>query len=224
MKKPFIPSIASLETSSHPAFADELDSIFIRFGNQIVIGLVLILLMAATRGHHFATLEHLPGASWAVFFLAGVYLRSAWVLPALLGFAWSLDFAAFTWGGVSGFCLTPAYVFLLPAYSSLWFAGRWYAERPGQTGIHALNWYSFMSFSFALVVGAATCELFSSGGFYFFSGRFVEPTFIEFGARLLKYFPSYLQSLIFYVGISVVLHWVISRLRRSATPEDASAV
>ncbi len=39
---------------------------------QIVIGLVLVLLMAVTRGHHFATLNHLPGASWAVFFLAGL--------------------------------------------------------------------------------------------------------------------------------------------------------
>ena len=40
---------------------------------QLLIGLALALLMAMTRGQHFATLN-LPSASWAVFFLAGVLL------------------------------------------------------------------------------------------------------------------------------------------------------
>src|SRR5690554_3136356 len=49
----------------------------------IVLGLAV--LMAATRSHHFASVTHLPDASWAVFFLAGFYLRPLWVFPALLG-------------------------------------------------------------------------------------------------------------------------------------------
>lgn len=52
--------------------------------HQLLIGLLLVLLLAATRGHDFASLTHLPGASWSVFFLAGVYLRSWRVLPFLL--------------------------------------------------------------------------------------------------------------------------------------------
>lgn len=39
--------------------------------HQVMVGAVLAALLAATRGQHFATLQHLPGASWAVFFLAG---------------------------------------------------------------------------------------------------------------------------------------------------------
>ncbi|MBS1214128.1 MAG: uncharacterized protein H6R26_2745, partial [Proteobacteria bacterium] len=35
------------------------------------IGLALFALMAATRSHHFASVTHLPDASWAVLFLAG---------------------------------------------------------------------------------------------------------------------------------------------------------
>ncbi len=168
--------------------------------NQIVVGLALVAALTLTRGQHFATLHSLPGASWAVFFLAGVYLRPLWALPALLALTWFLDFAAFTWGGASGFCLTPAYVFLLPAYASLWLAGRWYAAR------YRFAWATLVPLAVSVVVGAAVCELFSSGGFYFFSGRFAEPTLIEFGARLAKYFPSYLSSLTFYVGIAAVVH------------------
>lgn len=185
--------------------------------HQAAIGLGLAALLIATRGQHFATLHSLPGATWAVFFLAGVYLRPAWVLPALLGLTWFLDFAAFTWGGASGFCLTPAYVFLLPAYTSLWLAGRWYA------GHHRFAWATLVPLAAAVFVGAAVCELFSSGGFYFFSGRFADPTSTEFGARLAKYFPSYLGSLTFYVGIAAAVHALLVLARGSGVGRDVKA-
>jgi hypothetical protein len=182
--------------------------------NQIVVGLALAALITLTRGQHFATLHSLPGASWAVFFLAGVCLRPLWALPALLGLAWFLDFAAFAWGGASGFCLTPAYVFLLPAYASLWLAGRWYAAR------HRFAWATLVPLAAAGFVGAAVCELFSSGGFYFFSGRFTEPTLVEFGARLAKYFPSYLGSFAFYVGVAATVHALLSVARSRGAAHD----
>ena len=185
--------------------------------NQIVIGLALAAALTLTRGQHFATLHSLPGASWAVFFLAGVYLRPLWMLPAALGLAWFLDFAAFTWGGTSGFCLTPAYVFLLPAYTSLWLAGHWYAAH------HRFAWTTLVPLAASVVAGAAVCELFSSGGFYFFSGRFAEPTLIEFGARLAKYFPSYLGSLAFYVGIAVAVHALLVLARSGGITRDLKA-
>ena len=175
--------------------------------NQIIIGIALALLMIATRSQHFASLHSLPGASWAVFFLAGVYLRPAWALPGFLALTWVLDFMAYTTGGGSNFCITPAYVFLLPAYSSLWFAGRWYAKH------HQFELRTLLPLASAAFVGALACELFSSGGFYFFSGRFAEPTFAEFGARLVKYFPAYLQSLAFYVGVSAVVHALFGFVR-----------
>lgn len=177
--------------------------------NQILIGAVLALLLIATRGQHFATSLQLPGASWAVFFLAGIYLCPVWVLPAMLAFVWGLDFTPHLLSGSSlaeivnggqAFCLTPAYVFLLPAYAALWLAGRWYA------GQHSVAWRTLLPLGAAALAGAAVCELVSSGGFYFFSGRFNDPTLAEFGARLVKYFPGYLQSLAFYVGIAAVVH------------------
>ncbi|MGH8474468.1 MAG: hypothetical protein ACRER2_01635 [Methylococcales bacterium] len=171
--------------------------------DRLIIGTILVLLIVATRGHHFAGLNNLPGASWAAFFLAGIYLRPLWVLAGLLALTWILDFAAYTFGGVSGFCITPAYVFLLPAYSALWFAGRWYGNR------HRFAWQSLAPLAGAMLAGAAVCELFSSGGFYFFSARFAEPTLSEFGGRLLRFFPLYLQSLTFYVGAATVAHTLL---------------
>ena len=168
--------------------------------NQLTIGAGLVLLMILTREYHFASLYSLPGASWAIFFLAGLYLRAIWPLAGFLILTWVLDFSAYNWGGASNFCLTSSYVFLLPAYSSLWYAGSWYARR------YQLEWQTLLPLSLSLMTGAAVCELFSSGGFYFFSGRFEETTLIEFGQRLVQYFPHYVGSLVFYIGIAVAIH------------------
>lgn len=182
--------------------------------NQIGIGLALMLLMMVTRGHHFASLHSLPDASWLIFFVAGIYLRSAWPLVGFLAFSWWLDFAAYTWGGVSGFCLTPAYVFLLPAYISLWLAGRWYAHR------HQYAFRTLMPLSLSMMVGLTLCELFSSGGFYFFSGRFETTTWAEFGQQLLKYFPMYAESFLIYAGIAIVIHAACVVLRKQFNSPD----
>ncbi|CAL1239863.1 hypothetical protein [Candidatus Methylocalor cossyra] len=164
------------------------------------MALGLAVLMAATRSRHFASMTHLPDASWAVFFLAGFYLRRVWAFPALLGVAGASDYTAIAWFGVSDFCVSPAYAFLLPAYGALWLAGRWYARQ------HQLRFASLPRLALALVTGAAACELLSSGGFYFFSGRFTETSFIEFGARLAKYFPQGLEAMIGYVAAAVLVH------------------
>ena len=115
--------------------------------NQLAIGLLLVSLMILTRSHHFASVHNLADASWAIFFLAGAYLRSAWPLLGFFALSWWLDFAAYTWGGVSDFCITPAYVFLLPAYASLWLAGRWYAKR------HQFSWHTVMPLSLSVMTG-----------------------------------------------------------------------
>ena len=86
---------------------------------QLAVGLALAGLMALTRGQHLGALGFAPDASWAVFFLAGVYLEPLWALPALMLLAFFLDLAAVTWGGVDGFCLTPAYLALVPAHALL---------------------------------------------------------------------------------------------------------
>jgi len=167
---------------------------------QLLIGVALAALMAVTRGQHLAALGFLPDASWAVFFLAGVYLRPAWVFVGLVGEAFLLDVAAITWGGVSGFCFTPAYMLLLPAHAALWLAGRWYAGRHRQT------WSTLLPLGGALLGAVVVAEVLSSGGFYLFSGRFADLSLAELGARLVQYFPASLEALALYTGLAAVIH------------------
>ena len=177
--------------------------------SALAIGLSLALLMAATRSHHFATALHLPDSSWAVFFLAGFYLRPLWMFPALLALAGVSDYVAIAGFGVSDFCASPAYGFLLPAYGALWLAGRWYAGR------YRFALSTLIPLAGSVVIGAAVCELISSGGFYFFSGRFAETSLVELGLRLGKYFPPSLVSLAFWMGIAIVVHIVFTLAGRN---------
>ncbi len=171
---------------------------------QLAIGIALALLMALTRSHHWATLHALPDASWAVFFLAGVYLRPSWVAPVLMLGAALIDYVAITWGGVSGFCVSPAYWLLIPAYGALFLAGRVYARH------HRLSWSALPWLLGCALAGAVLAELFSSGGFYFFSGRFAEPSLGEFIPRLVKYFPHMLSTMAAYLGLAAVIHVAVA--------------
>ena len=185
--------------------------------SQVLVGAALALLMAATRGQHVAALGFLPDASWAVFFLAGVYLRSVWGFAALMVEAFALDVAAITWGGVSSFCFTPAYALLLPAHAALWLAGRWYAGR------HRQAWSTLLPFAAALLGSAIVAELLASGGFYLFSGRFAELSLAELGERLVRYFPSSLVALALYTGLAAAIHAALALTHVEQRRQDMSA-
>jgi hypothetical protein len=184
---------------------------------QALVGVALALLMAVTRGQHLTGLGLLPDASWAVFFLAGVYLRPAWAFLAYLAEALILDVAAITWGGVSGFCFTPAYTLLLPAHGALWLAGRWYAGR------HHERWPTLLPLIGAVLGAAAVAELLASGGFYLFSGRFEAVSLAGLGTRLVQYFPSSLEALALYVGLTAVVHATFALARGAPRRRDLTA-
>lgn len=177
--------------------------------SRLAVGLSLALLIAVTRSHHFAAVHHLPDASWAVFFLAGFYLRALWPLVALLVVAGTSDYIAIHWQGVSDFCVSPAYGLLLPAYGVLWLAGRWYRGR------YRFRLSTFLPLSAAVLAAAMMSEILTGGGFYFWSGRFTDPTLAEFGARLVRYFPPTLQGLALYLGAAAIAHIVFELTTRS---------
>jgi hypothetical protein len=167
--------------------------------HQFLLGLLLAALMAATRGQHFAVLS-LPDASLAVFFLAGVWLRPAWGFPVLFGVSTLIDAVAVGWAGVGAACITPAYALLVPAYGALWVAGRWYAVR------HRRAWPSLVPLVGAVAVGGLLSEIFSTGGYYLFSGAFPAPSFEGLVAGVLKYLPATLTHLAFYVGLAAAAY------------------
>lgn len=166
--------------------------------SQVLIGLFLMILMAVTRGHHFATINHLPIASWAVFFLAGLYLSGKLMFPLLLTQAALMDFVSITWGGASSYCVSPAYSLLLLVYGALWLAGRWYASH------YQFNWKTLLPLISSVVFVTIISTVLSGGGFYFFSGRYAEPTLIEYAHRFTLYFPRNLSNMSFYLMLAVI--------------------
>ena len=99
---------------------------------------VLVLLMVLTRGSHFGSSFLLPDASLAIFLLCG-FMLPRFTLTALTAFsllllvAGGIDYYAINVAGVSDWCVTPAYWFLIPTYASMWFGGSWFAAKQQNT-------------------------------------------------------------------------------------------
>lgn len=168
--------------------------------HYLAIGAALAALMATTRFHHFGSAAYLPDASLAVFFLAGFYIRSVWFLPLLLAEAAVIDYLAVSVGGVSDWCITPAYAFLLPTYASLWLGGLWYAR------LYRPAWHTLLALGGVLLLATSAAFLISNGGFYFFSGRFEEMDWLEYGTHIARYLPLYLGGAFAYVALTAGLH------------------
>jgi hypothetical protein len=195
---------------------------------RILIGLALAALMAATRGQSFAPVgQHLPDASLAVFFLAGFYLLgqgggrvlgSLGVFAALFALATAIDLMAIGWGGVSGYCMTPAYWMLVPAYGAAFGIGHWYAGR------HRDATSTLPLLAGALLVAGLAAEAFASGGFYLFSGRFADVSAVGLGHALTDYLPGTLGALFLYVGLAAAVHLSLrpARLREGRVDGGAT--
>lgn len=185
---------------------------------QLMLGLLLALTMILTRPHNFSSLHHLPGTSWAVFFLAGIFLSQFRWFIIFGALAAAIDYVFITWFGVSSFCVTPAYVMLLPCFAALWLGGRWYARG------HHDRLVSLARLAVAVLVSAFVAELFSSGGFYFLGGRFVDPTVAEFIPRLVQYFPGGLAAMALYVAVAALMYAAFVVVNRSDTEASRTSL
>ncbi len=167
------------------------------------IGMLLVAAVLVTQGQHDATSLHLPQAAWAAFFLGGFYLRHARLWALGLGLIWTLDYAAVTWGGVSDFCLTPAYLFMVPAYGVLWLAGRFCGTR-----FRALDWHSFSVLAVGLLSSIVVAETLASGSFYLLSGRIEQVSPAGLATYLMTWAPQTLEAFAFWIGVAAPIHAV----------------
>jgi len=165
---------------------------------------LLALVMAATRINHFGIL---PDATWAVFFLAGFYLRgqARWAFPLLMAEAVLVDFVVITNQGMNFFdayCVSAAYWCLIAAYGAMWFGGslvrRYYRGlSPATLGIAALS----------LVVSVCVCQLISEGSFYWISSSFSSPRSLEgWWKNYSDWLLPYMQTAGTYVAVGAALH------------------
>ncbi len=177
-------------------------NIFLIFG--------LSAIMWLTRGHHMASLTHLPDASWAIFFIVGFYFSSFAVIALFLAQAFLIDYLVLTQLGIGQSCFTIAYSFLLPAYLSLWFAGKWISRR------YTLNLAGFKNLILSAVSGIIICELISSGSYYFINVPGTASVG-EFMGRLALYLPQALVITMSYLIVALVTHLVMIAAAHKAT-------
>lgn len=168
--------------------------------------LTLASAMAATRFGHLGGASAAPDASWAVFFLAGFYLSGErWVLPVLLLEAIAVDFLAIHDYGVSDYCVTLAYWFIVPAYSLLWLGGVWlrqhYRHRPGDL-LHLAG---------SLLSSVTVCFLLTQGSFYWLGSRAADPSLFGWWSNFTDWYGHFLLVTCAYVAVVAVGHVAVVR-------------
>ncbi len=170
------------------------------FVKQQALPLALITLMALTRVHHFGSAFALPDASLAVFFLAGLGVNRRALLAILLVEATVVDYVAISQFNVSDWCVSPAYVFLIPTYAVLWLAGR-YSSR-----FTALNSVQLAQTVVLAVLATSAAFVISNASFYLFSGRYADLAATDYSAAVAQYYLPYVQSSLIYtvLGLAVL--------------------
>lgn len=169
----------------------------------------LITLMAVTRTHHFGSALHLPDASWAIFLLAGFYLPR-WVFPVLLVEAGLADYFAINHDGVSNWCFSSAYWFLIPTYFVLWFAGRFYMAR------YRFSLHSLAEFAGIAFVATGSAFLISNASFYLLADHFAGMSAVQYSVQVAPYFLPYLQTTFLYLSVATLLQFVAVQVSRRA--------
>ena len=171
---------------------------------QLIIGAVLMALMIITRGNISA---HLQDASWAIFFLVGFYFRDSKLLkfgfPVFFLAAFAIDLAVIDVVGGVHYCFTPAYPFLIPAYASMWLAGKWFANN------HQENAAGLLKLTITAAIAVSVCFVISNAGFYFFSEKFETMTISHYVSSVAQYLPAYLKTTAIYLGFATLVHVVI---------------
>jgi hypothetical protein len=177
---------------------------------RLALLVLLVALMAATRSSHIGSALFLPDASWAVFFAAGFYLRTQWrwALPLLYLEAVGIDWIATAQFGVSSYCLTPAYVFTLPAYATLWLGGAWLARHLRHAAGDVVRLAASVWFS------SSACFLITNASFYWLGARVSHPQLRGWLANFAQWYGPFVGVTCLYVALAAVLHLVLSQRLR----------
>ena len=150
----------------------------------------LIALMIMTRFEHFGSALHLPDASLAVFFFAGFYRKKA-LLGFLLALAAIIDAVAIQ-NGASSYCISPAYVFLIPTYSVMYLAG-YYCLRFKSLSLSSLG----MQLSTVFLAASVAFGI-SNYSFYLLAGRFDDLSLSQYAERVAQFYTPYVGSVLLY--------------------------
>lgn len=186
--------------------------------SRVAIFLALAAVMAATRLNHFGAV---PDASWAVFFVAGFYLRESlrWAFPALMLLAVAVDYLVISGSGQdfwTHYCVSPGYWFLLPAHLSLWLGGSLVRRYYRGLELNAFGLLVLMVFA-----SVALCHGFAQGGFYWFSDSVANPSIAGWIRNYGDWFLPYLRTAAIYVALATGVHVALVQMRAATAPVAA---
>ncbi|MDD2700392.1 MAG: hypothetical protein PHH36_04050 [Sideroxydans sp.] len=183
------------------------------------IASALLLLMALTRYNHFGSAISLPDASYAVFFLGGLFLgrmRGALGMLAVLMIEAALvDYYAINFREVSGWCVTSAYAFLVFAYGALWFVGRWYAPR------HELTLKGLSGLLLAGAVAGSAAFIIANVSFYLLAGYFDRMSVVQYVSSVAQYYGPYVAVAVFYIGVAAGVQILLAMAAGKSQAADA---
>lgn len=188
---------------------------------RLGILMVLVAVMAATRIHLSLLHHNVLDASWAIFFLAGFWLRGAgrWAFPLLMAEAVLLDYLVISGQGIdfwSHYCVSAAYWFLIPSYFSLWLGGSWLAKH--QVG---LRLQTLAMATVALIASWGACYIVSNGSFYWLSDSVPLPrSFGSWFVNLGDWYLPFLATTALYVGMGAVVHVLAVQVGRAISYRD----
>lgn len=164
--------------------------------HPFAIAAVLAFLMVLSRPYPMTNIIHLADASNAIFFLGGLMLLPNRLLFGFIGLTVLLDFVSIQFFGTSSFCVSKAYACQWPAFAALWFGGRYL--------IHShYNLFTIPKIILGFTLIQSFAFMLTSGSFYFFSGRFDDPTIAGMLLRSEQYYSGYLLGGLWYVGLFV---------------------
>ena len=175
---------------------------------RLGIFVVLAAVLAGTRINHFGAL---PDASWAVFFVAGFYLRGSmrWAFPALMALAVFVDFLVINGQGLnfwSHYCVSPGYWFLIAAYGAMSLGGSFLRALTKEIGLRT---FGLLVASF--LIAECVCFAVSNGSFYWLSNSVASPSMGGWMQNMADWYLPYLRTSAIYVGVAAVVHLLAIR-------------
>ena len=170
----------------------------------LTLGLIALILI--TRTNSASAMIFTPDVTLAAFFIAGLWIPSALVFALLFGAAALADQISFMLGMID-WCFTPAYVFLVPTYAALWFAG--YFCRTTKL----FSWRGGAKVAVSLTLACIVAYAISTYSFYLFSGRLVDERAIQaYKDGILHYFPNYIGWAAAYTAIALTIAFIAQAL------------
>jgi hypothetical protein len=108
--------------------------------------------------------------------------------------------------GTSSWCVSPAYVFLIPTYAVMWFAGRYCSAFKSLKPTELLMQFGMVA------LATSVAFLISNGSFYALSGRYTDLSWGQYFARVAKYYPPYVSSALLYMVLGYGIMMLVKAL------------